>query len=99
MPGKPEIPKKLLFSIDTSHGYHELICGDINVVELGRVEVFGVEYKDEYSSKITAKFTFYWNIFKELISRLREAGRKAQFFKNDQFAKFKNLWFKPGPKA
>ena len=104
VPGKPEISEKLFFSIDTSHGYHELKCGDINVVDIGKVKVFGAEYKDEYSSKFIAKLTFYWKILKELTNRLRGTERKVRFFENKQFPKFKSFVKSirlkpPGPSA
>jgi hypothetical protein len=65
--GSPEIPKSLIFSMDTSHGYHELTCKDIAVVDIGKVEIFSAEYKDEYSSKIHAKLIYYMKVLKELI--------------------------------
>lgn len=67
--GKPYVPKKLIFSLDTSHGYHELICKNIIEVEVDKVEIFSADYKEEYDSKIVAKIVFYWRTLKELTSR------------------------------
>jgi len=102
--GTHEVPKSLLFLLVTSHGYHELTCKDISVVDIGKVEVFGAEYKDEYNSKVAAKLAFYKKILKELISRLKRTRWKPRFVDNKRLAQLKNFikrfWFKPpGPLA
>jgi len=51
---------RLLFSINTSHGYHEIWCKDILEVNIGKTEVFGLEYRHEYQSKYRAKIHYYW---------------------------------------
>ena len=55
--------QRLLFSINTSHGYHEIWCKDILEVDIGKSEVFGVEYKQKYKSKYIAKTVHYWKSF------------------------------------
>jgi len=100
--GIPEVPKRLFFSIDTSHGYHELACKDISVVDIGKVEVFGAEYKDEYNSKIAAKLAFLGKILKELTIRLRGTAWKARLVVNKRLSKLKlfikSYWPKPPQK-
>ncbi|MRR54275.1 MAG: hypothetical protein EG822_07165 [Deltaproteobacteria bacterium] len=51
---------RLLFSIYTSHGYHEIWCKDILEVDIGKTEVYGLEYQHEYQSKYRAKIQYYW---------------------------------------
>ncbi len=60
------IPSKLLFLFETSHGYHELPCKDVLIVEIGKVDVYSVEYKLDYESKHRAKAVYYWKLLKEL---------------------------------
>ena len=64
-----DIPSRLLFSIDTSHGYHELWCDDITVVDIGKVEVYSVAYKYECESKLAAKFMYGRSVLRELVRR------------------------------
>lgn len=61
-----DIPGKLLFLFETSHGFHELWCKDISIVDIGKVDVYGVEYKHDYESKYKAKLLYYWKLLKEL---------------------------------
>jgi len=63
------IPEKLLFLLETSHGYHELWCKDVSIVEIGKVDVYSVEYKYDYESKRRAKALYYWKLLKELTTR------------------------------
>jgi len=70
--GAPEVPKSLLLSLDTSHGYHELWCKDITVVDIGKAEAYSVVYQDEYRSKAAAKFAYYWKILIELTTVFKE---------------------------
>jgi len=51
---------RLLFSINTSHGYHEIWCKDMLEVDIGQTEVYGLEYRHEYQSKYRAKIKYYW---------------------------------------
>ncbi|WP_150301326.1 hypothetical protein [Pseudomonas profundi] len=74
--GEKKIPAQLIFTIETSHGYHELRCNDITVVEIGRAEVYSVDFKKEYNSRIAAKAVYYWKRVSELtIRRVRRLGR------------------------
>ncbi len=63
------VPSLFLFSIDTSHGYHELWCNDVTLVELGKSEVYSVDYANEYKSKIVAKFVYYWKVLVNIVMR------------------------------
>ena len=54
---------KLLFSINTSHGYHELWSKNIDIVNVNMgdsMEVYTLEHKHEYDSKFKAKTKYYW---------------------------------------
>jgi len=68
--GTTDIPSRLLFLLETSHGYHELWCKEIVVVEIGKVEVYGVEYKDEYRSKWIARAMYHVALLRDLVSTL-----------------------------
>lgn len=57
---------RLLFSINTSHGYHELWCKSILVVEIGKTEVYGLEHRYEYESKYKARIKYYWLKVKDI---------------------------------
>lgn len=72
-----EIPDRLIFSVDTSHGYHELVCNDITVVEIGKTDVYSVDFKKEYDSKILAKARYYWQRISELTKRFSRRLRRA----------------------
>ena len=75
--GQVEIPDRLIFSIDTTHGYHELSCNDITVVEIGKTEVYSVDFKKEFDSKSHAKLSYYWNRILELTKRCSRRLRRA----------------------
>lgn len=75
--GQAEIPDRLIFSIDTTHGYHELSCSDITVVEIGKAEVYSVEFKKEYGFKIHAKIIYYWRRILEITKRCSRRLRRA----------------------
>lgn len=64
--GNANILEKLLFLLETSHGYHELWCKDVTIVEIGKVDVYSLECKHDYNSKLSAKSMFYWKLLKEL---------------------------------
>lgn len=72
--GSADIPGRLLFSIDTSHGYHELWCDDVTVVDIGKADVYSVDYNEEYHSKAAAKLMFYWKTLGELTRRWSRRG-------------------------
>lgn len=75
--GQARIPDRLIFSVDTTHGYHELSCKDITVVEIGRTEVYSVDLKKEFDSKCHAKLSYYWNRILELTKRCSRRLRRA----------------------
>jgi len=58
--------KKLLFSAHTSHGYHEMWCKNIVTISTG-TQVYGLEYRHEYESKIKSILVYYWLRFKVII--------------------------------
>lgn len=60
-----EIPR-LLFSIHTTHGYHELWCKNIVVVEMGSAETYELEYRNGFESKYKAKAMYFWLLFRAL---------------------------------
>ena len=69
-----DIPGRLLFSIETSHGYHELWCSDVIVVDVGKATAYSVDYIHEYNSKVAAKFMYRWRVLGELARRLWRLG-------------------------
>jgi len=75
--GTADIPNRLLFSMDTSHGYHELWCDEISVLEVGRTEVYSVDYKKEYKSKLAAKVMYRWRLVQELTRRCSRRLRRS----------------------
>jgi len=72
--GTVEVPNNLLFSLGTSHGYHELSCSDVTVVDIGKTTVYSVEYKKEYARKSVAKCVYYWKVLGELTRRSSRRG-------------------------
>ena len=75
VPAAPTIPSKLLFLFETSHGYHELRCKDVSIVEIGKLDVYGVEYRLDYESKYRAKAVYYWKLLKELTRLLQRSAK------------------------
>lgn len=75
--GQTEIPDRLVFSIDTTHGYHEVSCNDITVVEIGKTVVYSVEFKKEYGSRVRAKMVYFWRKILELTKRCSRRLRRA----------------------
>lgn len=61
-----DAPEKFLFLLETSHGHHELWCKHISIVEIGKVDVYDLEYRLDYNSKYRAKAMYYWKLMKEL---------------------------------
>jgi hypothetical protein len=52
---------KLLFSIQTSHGYHRTWCNKIIIVDMtGKTQIFGMEKMYDFDSKFKAKIKYYW---------------------------------------
>lgn len=60
---------KLLFSLHTSHGYHEILCSNIITLNMNISEVYGLEFRYQYESLIKAKAKYYWLRFLEIIKR------------------------------
>ena len=58
--------KKLLYSMHTSHGYHEIWCKDITVLEMGSSQTVEIDYTLDYSNKYKALVVYYW---KTLLSK------------------------------
>lgn len=58
--GQTDISDQLIFSIDTTHGYHEISCKNITVIEIGKAVVYSVEFKKECVSKSRAKMVYLW---------------------------------------
>jgi hypothetical protein len=51
----------LLFTIQTSHGFHQLWCNSIITVDMtGEIKIFGMEEMYEFDSKFKAKRKYYW---------------------------------------
>jgi len=75
--GFSDVPSKLLFLLETSHGYHELWCKDVTTVELGKTEVYSLEYGYEFESKWPAKAVYYWKKLRELTRRSTGRARTA----------------------
>ncbi|MBL4713968.1 MAG: hypothetical protein JKY64_05540 [Alcanivorax sp.] len=75
--GQTNISDRLIFSIDTTHGYHEISCNNTTVVEIGIAEVYSVEFKKEYGSKSRAKMVYCWRRIVELTKRCSRRLRRA----------------------
>lgn len=58
---------KLLFLFDTSHGFHQLWCGNILVVPIGAVETYTLDYKRDFHSRIQARPFYTWAKFRNAI--------------------------------
>jgi hypothetical protein len=71
-----DIPSKLLFLLETSHGYHDLNCRDISIVNIGKVDVYSLEYDHEFETKYRAKVVYYWELLKELTRLLQRISKK-----------------------
>ncbi|WP_028862415.1 hypothetical protein [Psychromonas aquimarina] len=66
----PDITK-LLFTIQTSHGYHQIWCDSIITVDMiGKTASFGMEKMYNFDSKFKAKRKYYWLKFITLFRRL-----------------------------
>lgn len=50
---------KLLFSMDTSHGFLLLKCKNIEIVNMGSTQVYGLEFVENYDSKYKALKVFF----------------------------------------
>ena len=52
---------KLLFTIQTSHGYHQVWCSNIITVDMtGKIQCFGIEKMYDFDSKFKARRKYYW---------------------------------------
>jgi len=52
---------KLLFTIQTSHGYHQVWCSNIITVDMtGKIQCFGMEKMYDFDSKFKARRKYYW---------------------------------------
>lgn len=66
----PKGIRKLFFSIQTSHGYHQAWCKKIKTVDMtGKTQVFGMDEMYDFDSKFKAKRKYYWlrvvNLFQQ----------------------------------
>lgn len=50
--------KSLTFTLNTSHGFHQLNCNKILNLVMGKTEVFDVEYTQNFDSKYKAWFKY-----------------------------------------
>ena len=60
--------RKLLFSVHTSHGYHEMWCKSILTINTG-AKVYGLEYRHEYESRIKSILVYYWLRLKAIFNK------------------------------
>lgn len=67
--GSPDVPEAILFLLKTSHGYHELWCRDVEPVDIGKAEVYSLDYQYDFSSVWRAKRMYYWKLFLRAIGR------------------------------
>jgi len=52
---------KILFSIQSSHGYHQIWCKNILIVDMsGNNEANEMDHVYEFDSKVKAKIRYYW---------------------------------------
>lgn len=58
---------KLLFSLDTSHGFHQLWCNNILIVPMGVGETYELDYERDFHSKIQARLFYAWAVFRNSI--------------------------------
>jgi hypothetical protein len=59
---------KLLFSLHTSHGYHELWCSNILIVPVEQIQIFDVEYHYKFETKFKARIKYYWVQLKDFFT-------------------------------
>lgn len=54
---------KLLFTLQTSHGYHEIWCKNIVTVDItGKSKTSKMDFMYDTDSKLKAKVKFYWEV-------------------------------------
>jgi hypothetical protein len=58
---------KLLFSFDTSHGFHQLWCSNILIVPIGVAETYTLDYERDFHSRIQARLFYAWAKFRNAI--------------------------------
>ncbi|SMN17390.1 hypothetical protein CRYPA_1575 [uncultured Candidatus Thioglobus sp.] len=51
---------QLLFSMDTTHGFLTLKCKNIEIVSMGSVQTYDLEFVKNYDNKYKALKTFFW---------------------------------------
>lgn len=56
---KPQIPRRMLFLLETTHGVHELRCRRIITVEMEQAETYRLEYHFTSGSKMLAKLYYF----------------------------------------
>lgn len=54
----PDSISKLVFSTDTSHGYHYMKCSNLEIVNMGSGSTFGINYHKTHSSRVVAYLDF-----------------------------------------
>ena len=64
-----QIPKRILFLLETSHGYHELRCKRILPVEMESVETYSLEYQYQSRSRVLARLYYCKKWITELTRR------------------------------
>lgn len=62
------IPKRLLLLMKTSHGYQELWCRRIQVVDIGKVTLTSLEGKYEYASAWRARLRYLAELIRSICS-------------------------------
>jgi len=63
--------KRLLFAVNTSHGYYELWCSNIVVEKMGVGEMYSVDYYEDFESKLGAEIQRLKLIVKALKKRIK----------------------------
>ena len=59
----------LLFTMRTTHGYHELLCKDVTVAKLGNTEVYSLEFEEDFSSGFKGRAYYLWRRFKGIFEK------------------------------
>lgn len=63
---------QLLFSMDTTHGFLLLKCKNIEIVNMGSTQVYGLEFAENYESKYKALKAFLWLKIKYFVKSKRK---------------------------
>ncbi len=51
---------QLLFSMNTSHGFLLLKCKNIELINVGEIKIYGIEFSEDYQSKLKALKQYFW---------------------------------------